>query len=382
MVNIEPGPGEGPGDDELALRRLFQDAVAGIEPSQGSLEHLRRAVPARRTRKRQALVGAAAAAVLLGTAVPAFVHVASSGGVTAAADPVNAGHGQEAQGGTGTETGIVGGGSTPPPRNGTPQQGTAEGAAGDPQRPGGTGASADPRPSHGTGQGATPPCGSGQLGVRAAVSGGIDGQGRVYGTFRIANVSGSPCVVSGSGSVGFEARGAADPGRISVVRHTPGDGSGLPDGGAASLVLKPNGSYEVKFVWVPEATCPTGGGSSPSPTPVEPTEEATTPPPTDPPTTANPDPTTGGGSGGGTGGSGGSGTSGNGGGTGPGTGAGSAAGTGAEAAGTAPQLFLSDGPAEGSVLITHTPAAGGPTATTTIPDACAGTIYRTGVLGG
>ncbi|MDV9193752.1 hypothetical protein R6L23_37025, partial [Streptomyces sp. SR27] len=51
MVNIEPGPGEGHGDDELALRRLFQGAVSGLEPSKGSLEHLRRAVPARRARK-------------------------------------------------------------------------------------------------------------------------------------------------------------------------------------------------------------------------------------------------------------------------------------------------------------------------------------------
>ncbi|MCZ0980185.1 hypothetical protein O1L60_17650 [Streptomyces diastatochromogenes] len=57
MVKIEPGTGDG--DDELALRRLFQDAVSGLEPSHGSLEHLRRAVPARRARKRQALVGAA-----------------------------------------------------------------------------------------------------------------------------------------------------------------------------------------------------------------------------------------------------------------------------------------------------------------------------------
>ncbi|CAM5418148.1 hypothetical protein STANM309S_03678 [Streptomyces tanashiensis] len=97
MVNIEPGPGEG--DDELALRRLFQDAVGGMEPSLGSLEHLRRAVPARRARKRQAIVGAAAAAVLIGTAVPAFVHVAASGGLSAA-NPVNAGHGEQAQGGT------------------------------------------------------------------------------------------------------------------------------------------------------------------------------------------------------------------------------------------------------------------------------------------
>ncbi|CAM5609656.1 hypothetical protein SBADM41S_02835 [Streptomyces badius] len=36
--------------------------------------------------------------------------------------------------------------------------------------------------------------------------------------------------------------------------------------------------------------------------------------------------------------------------------------------------------AEGSVAVTHTPESGTPTAQTEIPNACSGTIYRTGVL--
>ena len=86
------GPdGPGLGSDELALRRLLHQAVQEIEPVDGTLEHLRRAVPARRARKRQAVVGMAAAALFIGTAVPALVHVSNSSGsavtVTISATP-------------------------------------------------------------------------------------------------------------------------------------------------------------------------------------------------------------------------------------------------------------------------------------------------------
>ncbi|MFJ5827823.1 hypothetical protein [Streptomyces sp. NPDC093089] len=362
MVNIEPGPGEGDGDDELALRRLFQGAVAGLEPSAGSLDHLRRAVPARRARKRQALVGACAAVVLIGTAVPAFVHVASSGGLSAS-DAVNAGHGEDAQGGTGAETGVEGGQGTHGPANGgQPSQGADQGA-GDGQSPGAAGG---PQQSQGAGNGSASRCAPDQLGVSSEGAHGPDDQGRFYGNFRIANVSGQDCVVDGSGVVGFEARGAADPGRIAVVRHTSGDnGSGLPDPSqeSSSLVLKPNGSYEVKFVWVPSETCPTTG-TTPTPPPPTPTEQPTTQPPTvAPTTTADPGPSTG---------TGGTGTAG----SGAEAGAGSDAGTG-----TTPQLLHEDGaPADGSVVVSHTAEPGGPTASAIVTNACAGVIYRTGIL--
>lgn len=392
MLNIEPGrsgeagdgadglPGGGvaggvpDGDDEPALRRLLQGAVAGLEPSSGALEHLRRAVPARRARKRQAVVGAAAAAVLIGTAVPAFVHVASSEGVTAA-NPVNAGHGEQAQGGTGTETGVEGGGRTSetPASSASPSQGVSAGATG-PRQPtfaGGTtvsaGASLPP--------GSAPRCAAGQLGVGAAEAGAPGADGAVYGTFRIANVSARACVVDGGGGIGFEARGAADPARISVVRHTAGDpAGGLPDPAreVTSLLLEPKASYEVRFAWIPSDTCPTTGPTEPPTSP--PTEPPTTPPPTATPSTGTGGTETTSGTG-----DGGTGDTGTGSG-GTGSGASGDTGTGTDAEGTSPQLLRADTPAEGSVALTHTPAPAAPPATVTVPHACAGTVYRTGLL--
>ncbi|MFF4170235.1 hypothetical protein [Streptomyces sp. NPDC001744] len=370
MRKIEPGPGEsdGDGDDELALRRMLQGAVAGLDPSPGSLEHLRRAVPARRARKRQALVGAAAAAVLIGTAVPAFVHVAASGGTTTAS-PVNAGHGEETQGGTGIETGVEGGKSArTPTSSASPTRAGADDPSGRPRRPGTGPADDGPEnaqsPAAGAGR-----CTAGQLGVSAAYAGGADADGKVRGGFRVANVSGRSCRVDGAGLIGFEARGAADPGRISVVRHASGDGSGLPalSRESSTLLLKPNGSYEVRFVWVPSETCP-ATGTTPTPTPTVPSEPPTTPPATTTPSAepGSPDPTPGTGSGG---------AGGAGGGPGPGPEAGAEGGP-------APQLIRADdAPAAGSVVVGHTAEPGGPSASVTIPSACYGTLYRTGLLG-
>ncbi|MFI9119484.1 hypothetical protein ACIGW0_08835 [Streptomyces bikiniensis] len=368
MVNIEPGAGEDDGDggnEELALRRMLHGAVDGLEPSLGSLEHLRRAVPARRARKRQAVVGAAAAAVLIGTAVPAFVHVAASEGTTTAS-PVNAGHGEEAQGGTGTETGVEGGRSaqtpassaSPSPAGG---EGAADGSSGKPE----AGAGAPGEASGNTQEIApgTDRCASGQLGAGGAQAGGPDAEGRVYGSFRVVNISGTPCVVDGAGVVGFEARGAADPGRIAVVRHASGGAGGALPGAAreaSRLLLEPKGSYEVKFVWVPSETCPTTG-TTPTPTPTTPVDPPTTPPPTPAPTepTGNPEPS---------------------GGTGPG-GSGGSPEPGPADGGPAAQLVLTDGPADGSVVVSHTAEPGGPSQSAVVPDACSGTVYRTGLLG-
>ncbi|MDT9682495.1 hypothetical protein RND61_10495 [Streptomyces sp. TRM76323] len=364
--------GDGLGGDELALRRLLHGAVEGLEPSTGALDHLRRAVPARRARKRQALVGAAAAVILLGTGVPAFVHVAASDGASDA-NPVNAGHGSQVQGGTGDETGgpageraagspsgELGAGkdSTDPTRT-PPTAGTSASAGAD-----GTPDLTTSAPA------ALPACGAGQLGVSVADAGAPGGDGTVYGTFRITNISSGDCAVDTAGTVGFATSGAADPGRISVIRHTGGGAaSGLPDPSTAvgSLVLKPSGAYEVRFAWVPSETCPVNGGGGdgngdsggsgsggdggdgggegqpPEPTPSTPSEEP-------PPATGD---------------------------TATGTAEG-VADTGTAA--VEPQLKREEGVADGSVTVTHTPGAGGPQAAATIPHACAGTIYRTGLL--
>ncbi|WP_374986599.1 hypothetical protein [Streptomyces fradiae] len=347
------------GGDELALRRLLQGAVGGLEPSHGALDHLRRAVPARRARKRQALVGAAAAVILLGTGVPAVVHVAGSD-TASDANAINAGHGAQVQGGTGDDAGPAGEQAAGSP------SGELSGAGKGRTSPSAAPPSADSGVSDGVGgapeesassPAEAPVCEAGQLAVSAAEAGGPGEDGAVYGTFRITNVSGGDCTVDAGGTVGFGTSGAADPGRISVVRHGAGSAaSGLPapSSAVASLVLKPSGAYEVRFAWVPSETCPVsggsggsgsggGGGQSPEPTPSQTTEE--------------PPPTTGGTT------------------TGTPEGGGADAGPAVE-----PQTLRADGHADGSVTVTHTPSAGGPTATVTVPNACAGTVYRTGLL--
>ncbi|MFD9973177.1 hypothetical protein ACFWZR_02525 [Streptomyces sp. NPDC059017] len=330
--------GAGPEDpedrDEPALRRLLHDAVGTIEPADGALEHLRRAVPARRARKRQALVGLAASVILLGTAVPAFVHVASSGGLDD--QPVNAGHGEQAQGGTGEQESHDGGQAA----NGDPagrqpnvpgapsatQQSPTPGGAATAGIPGGTGVA--PTDSA---VASAPACEADQLGVDVAQAGAPEDNAKVYGTFRISNVSPSECSIGAAGAVSFRTAGAADATKINVVTHTTGDAAGgLPDPSQEieAVVLRPEASYEVKFAFVPSETCPTTG-ASPDPTPTD----------------------------------GASGTT-------------DGAGT---ATNTEPQFDDGTG-ADGSISVVHTPEAGGPNAEAAIPDACAGTIYRTGLL--
>lgn len=334
------GAGEDPDElDEVALRRMLRGAVRELAPSEGTLDHLHRAVPARRARRRQAVVGAAAAALLIGTAVPALVHVAASDGPSTAR-PAIAGHGEQVQGGNGDDTGP----EEPGPRVVEPTERESEGGAG--------GAEPDPSPTEGegsdpdgavTGEETVPPstdlaalpvCEPSQLGVASAGTDAPGADGTVYGSFKIANVSGKDCTVSSSGTVGVTAIGAADPLRIGVVQHAPGDAApGLPDPSQepGTVLLKPAMAYEVRFAWVPADTCPTVG-PSPSPTPSA-------------------------------------------------DGAGGSVGEGTDQSGVDAQSLREDGgEAEGSVTVTHTPQTGAPTAETKIPNACSGTVYRTGVL--
>ncbi|MFJ6613417.1 hypothetical protein ACIQPT_24410 [Streptomyces sp. NPDC091289] len=325
--------------DEVALRRMLQGAVRELAPSDGTLDHLHRAVPARRARRRQAVVGAAAAALLIGTAVPAFVHVATSDGPSTAR-PAIAGHGEQAQGGNGDDTGPERTG----PRTVEPTEREGGGGVGE--------ADPDPSPTEGEGRdpdgavtgeasdspsvdfASLPVCDPSQLGVASAGTDAPGADGTVYGSFKIANVSGKGCTVSSNGTVGFTAIGAADPLKIGVVQHTAGDAApGLPDPSQepGTVLLKPAMAYEVRFAWVPADTCP-AVGPSPSPTPSA-------------------------------------------------DGAGGSVGEGSDQSGVEAQTLREDGgTAEGSVAVTHTPETGAPTAETKIPNACSGTIYRTGVL--
>jgi hypothetical protein len=156
--------------------------------------------------------------------------------------------------------------------------------------------------------------------------------------------------------------GAADPAKISVVQHTAGDpASQLPDTPAdtSTVALAPATAYEVQFAFVPSETCPTkGDGDS-----TEPTAPGDTPgkPSSDGPSGSDS-------------------------GTVPGSesGAGTDVAAGTDATGLGTQLVEdgdgsgSGGTQDGSVSVSHTPETGVPRAETTIPNACAGTIYKTG----
>ncbi|MFC9843878.1 hypothetical protein ACFWFF_31905 [Streptomyces sp. NPDC060223] len=323
---------EGLGSDEQALRLLLRQAVQEIEPTDGTLDHLRRAVPVRRARKRQAVVGMAAAALFIGTAVPALLHVSNASGPNA--NPSIAGNSSQTQGGSGQGKTADGG------------ERAVGGSSGTVKEPGKGGATSTPEASKDAGSGAVtggadpteastmsaPLCTAAQLGGATSTLGDPDSTGTVYGSFAVSNVSTAPCAVSGAGSVTTVTGGAAESAKVNVVNHVTGDAAtGLPDPSTevSSLVLQPGTSYVVRFAWVPSETCPTTSEPSPDPSP---TDDVTT------------------------------------------------GGTSTDSGGTSTQLITEDGVAEGSVTVSHTDQTGTATAATTISNACAGTVYRTGVL--
>ncbi|MFI9151079.1 hypothetical protein [Streptomyces sp. NPDC053367] len=361
---------EGLGSDELALRRLLHEAVEDVEPRDGTLDHLRRAVPARRARKRQAAVGMAAAALFLGTAIPALVHVTGSTGPNA--DPSIAGHGSAAQGGTsegkgengGRSEGGTGGGGT-----GGGDHGGAEPEDHDTGDTKGTGSGGTTDPSGGA-SAVDDACTAEQLSVSGSF-GAPDSMGAVYGSFRVTNVSAEGCTVVGSGEVTPYPLGTTDPARIGLARHVAGDAAlSLPDPSLErhEVVLVPGAAYEVKFAWVPSETCPTDGGTGTGGTG-----------------------TGGGDSGGTTGGGGDTGTTTGGGETGGATptptptpsdgttGTSDGTETGGDT-GMTTQLVTEDGSADGGVNVTYTTELGAPSTSVSVLPACAGTVYRTGMI--
>ncbi|MFH8345152.1 DUF4232 domain-containing protein [Streptomyces sp. NPDC018045] len=341
------------GEDEL--RRLLRSAVGDLEPAPDSLEQLRRAVPARRRRRRHALVGAAAAILLGGTSIPAMVHVADF------ADgpedrPANAASTQRTPGGTdGTHGEGTEHSGKPPAGHGGKK--TEEGKPADPgkspeshgKQPG-PGVST-PYPT-GTMDVTSPACSRAQLGNGVSSVGPADTQGRVYGSFRVVNTSDSACSVEGGGELGVQAQGGTDSSRVSVVDHTAGDAApALPDPITTpdQLVLKPGEAYEVKFAWVPAEGGGTTGCTAPPPSP--------TPAPSKAPGETSPGASASSGA--------------DGGGT---TGGGGQAGgdEGTPGGGSNPP---------GGIVLNHTPEAGEPAAADAkLPDACAGTVYRTEAL--
>ncbi|MFJ4713120.1 hypothetical protein [Streptomyces sp. NPDC088785] len=338
-VNDAPRrPADAEADDELALRRMMRQVVEEIEPSEAALEKLRRAVPARRARKRQAAVGAVAAGVFVAMAVPAVLHVTHAR--SAGDHPSIAGNSTATHKGTSRGPGDKDPGGSPRASEKHGKDGKKD-TKGDGGRSAGGAATAGTDPAS-TAAASSPACDAAELGTPVATVGQPDAGGAVYGSFRVTNTSAANCTVDSPGSIVTLAQGAANPSAVTVVDHTSGDrASGLPDPASqpAQLVLEPGKAYEVRFAWVPSAPCSTGGdggatggtgGGEASPSPS--TSQDTTP----------------------------------------------TTGDGSDSAQLAPQLG-SDGDA-GSVVVSHTPEPGAPTAATTIPDACSGTVYKTGLL--
>uniref|UniRef100_A0AAU2JTK5 DUF4232 domain-containing protein n=1 Tax=Streptomyces sp. NBC_00049 TaxID=2903617 RepID=A0AAU2JTK5_9ACTN len=369
MMDGHTSPGGA--SEEQALRGLLQGAVQGLEPSDGALERLRYAVPARRVLKRQVLVGAAAVALLAGTAIPAALHLTGGEG-TAPEHSTMAGHGAQ----SGGKPGVVPSdphqnGSTARPRATRSSSGApaAGGTTGSPEAvvpgaptfgatagPSGSATSAGPTGTAGaiagpsTGKGPLPPvaapgtpgCDPQQLGVVGSAR-APEADGKVYGSFKVTNVSARGCTVTGPDTV-TAAVAAAPAAGVPVVGHTAGDpAGGLPDpstGTPPVLLLAPNTAYEVRFAWVPGEGCRAAG------------PDTGAKPPQGDGSTVPQDPA------GGTAG---------------------AAGATDPAAGTEPETAVTP-PAASGVAVSHTPQTGAPTTQTTIPEVCGGTVYRTGPI--
>ncbi|MFC1417818.1 hypothetical protein [Streptacidiphilus cavernicola] len=366
-TGIRPESGTRPEDPEAELtseqreiRDLLHRSVADLAPMPGALEHLRRAVPRRRQRRRRAVGSVVATVALcsLGTLAlhSAGVSIDSAAGpqgspygdsssaapnrpgvdLTASPTQVPIGPGQLLPGvgssfGAGA-AGQGGGDSAGPESSGHPDPSLTRppGAA-----PGGgftVGGSA------GTSGGASAPvaeCVRGQLGDGADTVGTPDAAGVVYGTFQVTNISTTSCKVSTPGAVSVLAVSGTDKSWVSVTQHTVGDpAGGLPQPAATPypVLLAPGGSYLVEFAWVPTtgAGAPSCAASSAPGSPSPAAQDAS---------------------------------------TGSDTGTGDT-GTPAPGGGTSPSITLG-----------HTPGAGGSTAASAvIANACAGTVYRTDPL--
>ncbi|MFI0816765.1 hypothetical protein ACH4TX_09655 [Streptomyces sp. NPDC021098] len=339
----------GAGDvDEQALRRMLHHAVDDLAPTPHSLEHLRRAVPARRARRRQALVGAVAAVVLGGAALPALVHVTSASN-TSNDRPANAASSHRTpQAGDSGGRGEGSGGKDPDgpsDKARTGEHGSKDkGGEKDKDKPskgsrGGESGGTAPDPSS-TLNATSPTCSRTQLGGSGGSAGTADAEGRIYGSFRVVNTSGQTCMVEGGGTFGASAQGGADQAKVFYVDHTAGDAAtGLPDPATepGTLILQPGQAYEVRFAWIPAS----GGGPSGCPSSGDGTPTASPSPdaaggPADQPGSGDPSGSPGGGGG--------------------------------------------EQPAA-SVLVSYTPEAGEPAVgSVTLSGACAGTVYGTGLL--
>ncbi|TDU05534.1 hypothetical protein EDD99_4052 [Streptomyces sp. 846.5] len=374
---FDPDPYLAP--DEREIRELLHRAVGGLQPAPGALEQLRRAVPQRRQRRRRIYGSAALTAALCligGLALhSAAGEVLSVSGPQTTRSYGDAANNHSASGGAGISSspsyspllpypsldsggalggaGTSGGGSTNAvsPVPGSPGSGRLQ-PSGLSSGQGGTaaryttpspGAPIVPTTSAVTGSSsvansastapAAAECVQSQLGAGSATVAAADSAGIVYGTFLVTNVSAKTCVVSQPGTVAVLSVNGSDPSWITITQHTVGDpAGGLPTPAAtpAPVVLAPGKAYAVGFAWVP-----TTGTGAPSCVTTSPSASAST------------------------------------------------AGSGGTSAALSTQSQsneTSSTTGQPSVVLGHTPGAGGSAVSAVVPNACGGTVYRTAPL--
>lgn len=355
-----PGAAFDPAGEE-ALRRLLHDAADGLNPRPGALDEIRQAIPARRARRRHMLVGAGAAALVVGVTLPLMQAGVVPGPLNNESSS-NAAQSQPSDSADSDERdGSVSGG-----QEGSDQDSGDTGGSGDAERDDRSDAPSDPNSSSPDGDSQisnAPTCGPDQLGEGDVEVGDPDSKGRIYGSFELSNVSDQTCRVRGRDGLTASGVGRVPTAGVQVLDHTPGGrASALPDPSQQNgpVILRPGETYEVKFAWIPS---PEGGQAC-----VPKDEE---PDPSEPPP------------GGPGGGSGDPGSGGNEGGDGDNEGGDGDNEGGDGDDGMNPQANGgSGGDQDGSaVVLNYKPAAGEPRLPAAYLDsACPGTVYRTGPM--
>ncbi|WP_460625123.1 hypothetical protein, partial [Kitasatospora kifunensis] len=275
---------------EEQVRALLHRAVDDLQPDVEALPRIRRAVPARRARHRQAWTGALLIAVVSDAAVPTLGHL---GGLQLSDGSGSAP--SSAPGSTETSTPTAarppGGGARPvvplpvPDATSADPSGTpslvgsaAPSSAGSSVPASATGApiAASAGQAAGTATGA-PACVRADLGGGQATVGTADKAGWVYGAFTVANVSGHPCLLTDPGTLTATLGGGSPGASVQVLVHAAGDpatGLPAPASGPGQLLLGAGAGYRLPFAFAPDTLCPvadgstgTGGGTGAGPTP-------------------------------------------------------------------------------------------------------------------
>jgi hypothetical protein len=287
-VDDEPWDAGASGDgfDEIGsvLRERFRQAVSTLEPGPGTLDYLRRAVPARRRRRNAALAA---------TAVSVFV--VSAGGTLAARGSFDSG-GSSTAGNTAIGNLLTtatddapGGGSGHGPGTPDGQDLTSDGSAGaeqpsSPASAGGTSkAAATSVPSAAvSGSPLTPLCQNSSVTALTATSNGTT-DGVTYETF--AGTAKSACTLNGMPGLLVTAASGA-PVKVPVYKADGSAAPLLPQVPAVqALLLQPGERFEFQLAWAP-LVC----SSNPPPT-VPPASGSTSDGPTSAATSAGPTPT-------------------------------------------------------------------------------------------